>query len=98
MQKKENTIKKISGKANNEKELLKKVVAKKAKELSEWNLKNADQKRFFWLEEKEQEFLETTYMIVLQMCPGLEWEEFLNRLRKATQCNTWIKTIIKNKI
>jgi hypothetical protein len=37
-------------------------------------------------------------MIVLQMCPGLEWEEFLNRLRKATQCNTWIKTIIKNKI
>jgi hypothetical protein len=47
MQKKENTMKKISGKANNEKELLKKVVAKKAKELSEWELKNADQKRFF---------------------------------------------------
>ena len=54
----------------------------------EWKIKNATQKWFFSLEEKEQAFLETTYMIVVQICPELTRENFLDRLRKSDKINT----------
>ena len=54
----------------------------------EWKVKNATQRWFFSLEEKEQNFLETTYMIVVQICPELTWEDFLNRLSKTDKFNT----------
>jgi hypothetical protein len=34
------------------------------------------------LEENEQNFLERIYIIVVQMCPDLSWEDYLDRLRK----------------
>jgi hypothetical protein len=54
----------------------------------EWKIKNSTQKRFFSLEEKEQSFLETTYMIVVQICSELSWEDFLKRLSKTDKFNT----------
>jgi hypothetical protein len=35
------------------------------------------------LEQKEQDFVESMFMIVVQMCPELTWEDFIDRLRKA---------------
>ena len=72
-----------------------KVVTEKWKEILEWKIKNATQRWFFSLEEKEQNFLETTYMIVVQICPELTWEDFLTRLSKTDKFNTWAKSIIK---
>ena len=98
MAKKETVSKKTPVKAKKEgiKEKLKrKVVTEKWKEIMEWKVKNATQRWFFSLEEKEQNFLETTYMIVVQICPELTWEEFLNRLSKTDKFNTWAKSIIK---
>jgi hypothetical protein len=54
----------------------------------ERKIKNSTQKRFFSLEEKEQSFLETTYMVVVQICPELSWEDFLKRLSKTDKFNT----------
>lgn len=72
-----------------------KNVTEKWKEIMERKIKNATQKWFFSLEEKEQVFLETTYIIVIQICPKLTWEDFLDRLRKADKINTWAKSVIK---
>jgi hypothetical protein len=44
-------------------------------------LANINQKWFFSLEQKEQDFIESTFMIVVQMCPELTWENFIERLR-----------------
>jgi len=54
----------------------------------DWKVKNSVQRWFFSLEEKEQNFLETTYMIVVQICPELSWEDFLYRLSKTDKFNT----------
>ena len=75
-----------------------KKVTEKWKEIMEWKIKNSTQKRFFSLEEKEQSLLETTYMIVVQMCPELSWEDFLKRLSKTDKYNTWASSIIKSVI
>lgn len=75
-----------------------KKVTERWKEIMERKIKNSTQKRFFSLEEKEQSFLETTYMIVVQMCPELSWEDFLKRLSKTDKYNTWASSIIKSVI
>lgn len=72
-----------------------KEVTKKWKEIMERKIKYATQRWFFSLDEKEQAFLETTYMIVVQICPELTWEDFLDRLRKADKINTWAKSVVK---
>ena len=98
MTKKESVSKESSEKAKKEnmKEKSKrKVVTEKWKEIMEWKVKNSTQRWFFSLEEKEQNFLETTYMIVVQISPGLSWEDFLIRLSKTDKFNTWAKSIIK---
>jgi len=64
--------------------------------IAKWKLKYVNQKWFFWLDEREQSFIETTYIVVLQMCPKLDWEDFLERLRKAHEGNLWVKSIIKS--
>jgi hypothetical protein len=75
---------------------MKKLVATRAKEFSEWKVKNATQKWFFSLDEREQKLLETSYVVVLQLCPELTWEEYLDRIRKADACNSTTKTIIEH--
>ena len=98
MTKKESVSKESSEKAKKEnmKEKSKrKVVTEQWKEIMEWKVKNSTQRWFFSLEEKEQNFLETTYMIVVQISPGLSWEDFLIRLSKTDKFNTWAKSIIK---
>jgi len=75
-----------------------KKVTERWKEIMERKIKNSTQKRFFSLEEKEQSFLETTYMIVVQICPELSWEDFLKRLSKTDKFNTWASSIIKSVI
>lgn len=95
MTKKSITTTKASAKVEKGK---KKLVAQKWEEILKWKIKNVTQKRFFSLEEKEQNFLETTYMIVSQMCPELTWEDFLDHLRKTDKFNTWAKSIIKKAV
>ena len=56
-------------------------------------LKNANQKWFFSLEEREQKLLETSYVVILQICPELTWEDYLNRLRIADTCNKTTKAV-----
>lgn len=78
-----------------EEKSIKTLIAKRGNEFSEWKAKNATQKRFFTLEDREQKLLETSYIVVLQYCPELSWEEYLNRLRTADNCNAKTKTIWK---
>ena len=90
--------KKTLAKAKKENEKIKskgKKVTDRWKEIMEWKVKNSVQRWFFSLEEKEQNFLETTYMIVVQICPELSWEDFLYRLSKTDKFNTWAKSVIK---
>jgi hypothetical protein len=35
------------------------------------------------LEQKEQDFIESMFIAVVQMCPELTWENFIDRLRKT---------------
>ena len=55
--------------------------------------KNINQKWFFSLEEREQKLLETSYVVVLQICPELTWEDYLNRLRIVDTCNKTTKAV-----
>ena len=93
--------KKTLAKAKEENEKIKskgKKVTEKWKEIMDWKLKNSTQKWFFSLEEKEQSFLETTYLIVVQICPELSREDFLNRLSRTDKFNTWAKSVIKRAV
>jgi hypothetical protein len=56
-------------------------------------VKNVNQKRFFSLEEREQKLLEMSYAVILQLCPELTWEDYLNRLRIANTCNKTTKAV-----
>jgi hypothetical protein len=38
------------------------------------------------------------FIIVVQMCPELTWENFIDRLRKADRVKVWWKAIIKKVI
>ena len=76
----------------------KKIILEKWDEIVKWKIKNATQKRFFSLEDREQQFLETTYLIVVQTCPELTWENYLDRLRKGENCNDITKSVIKKTI
>lgn len=77
----------------------KNIVKEKAEELLRWKKDNLTQKWFFSLEPKEQTLLEETYLIFVQKCPDLTWEEFINHLRKtdnrAVRTKTVTKSIIK---
>ena len=73
-----------------------KAVLSKWTDIWKWKLQYVNQAWFFSLDEVFQSFVETTYMVVLQSCPDLEWDEFLDRMRVAHTCNTWIKNIVRN--
>ena len=73
-----------------------KNLVKKWWEIWAWKLKYATQKWFFSLDEDQQSFIETTYMVVLQLCPDLWWEDYLDRMRKAHACNVWFEKIVEN--
>lgn len=89
MQKKEIT-------KNNKETSKRKLIKKKAEELLRWKKNNITQKRYFSLEEKEQTLLEETYLVFVQMCPELTWEEFVDHLRKTNNRSTRTKTITKS--
>ena len=76
----------------------KKLILQKWDEVTKWKLANANQKWFFSLEQKEQNFIESMFIIVVQMCPELTWEDFIDRLRKADRVKVWGKAIIKKVI
>ena len=89
------TTKKTSTKSEKENKMDKKLFAKRNKEIAEWKVRNSTQKWFFSLEENEQKLLENTYIVVMQMCPDLTWEDYLKRLRIIDKCNTTTKSVIK---
>ena len=74
----------------------KKLIIQKGEELAKWRIKNATQKRFFSLEEKEQKLLEITYVVFLQIYPELIREDFLDRVRKADNRNAITKSVAKS--
>ena len=76
----------------------KKLILQKWDEVTKWKLANANQKWFFSLEQKEQDFIESMFIIVVQMCPELTWENFIDRLRKADRVKAWWKAILKKVI
>lgn len=91
MTKKETTTKKTKKLSTADK----KNIAKRGKEFTDWMLKNANQKWFFSLEEREQKLLEMSYVVILQICPELTWEDYVNRLRIADTCNKTTKAVKK---
>ena len=95
MLKKEKTTKKNTKKSETVDKLF---LAKKWDEITRWKLVNANQKWFFSLEQKEQDFIESTFMIVVQMCPELTWEIFIERLRMVDRVKVWWKAIAKKVI
>ena len=76
----------------------KKFILQKWDEITKWKLANANQRWFFSLEQKEQDFIESMFIAVVQMCPELTWESFIDRLRKADRVKVWWKAIIKKVI
>ena len=76
----------------------KKLILQKWDEVTKWKLANANQKWFFSLEQKEQDFIESMFIIVVQMCPELTWEIFVERLRKVDRVRDWWKAIIRKVI
>ena len=73
-------------------------LAKKWDEITKWKLANANQKWFFSLEQKEQDFIESIFIIVVQMCPELTWKFLIERLRKVDRVRDWWKAIIRKLI
>ena len=73
-------------------------LAKKWDEITKWKLANANQKWFFSSEQKEQDFIESIFIIVVQMCPELTWEIFVECLRKVDRVRDWWKAIIRKVI
>ena len=92
MTKKETTTKKTKKISTADK----KNIAKRGKEFTDWMMKNVNQKWFFSLEEREQKLLEMSYVVVLQICPELTWEDYLNRLRIADTCSRTSKAVKKS--
>lgn len=88
--------KKESKKKDNKEKSKRNIVKEKAEELLIWKKNNLTQKWFFSLEPKEQTLLEETYLIFVQKCPELTWEEFINHLRKTNNRSTRTKTITKS--
>ena len=95
MLKKEKTTQKNT---KNSEKVDKLFLAKKWDEITRWKLVNANQKWFFSLEQKEQDFIESTFMIVVQMCPELTWENFIEHLRMVDRVKVWWKAIAKKVI
>lgn len=93
MPKKEVTPKKTPAKTKKLSTTDKKNIAKRGKEFTERMVRNVNQKRFFSLEEKEQKLLEMSYAVILQLCPELTWEDYLNRLRIADTCNKTTRAV-----
>jgi len=93
MPKKETTTKKTSAKTKKLSVADKKKIAKRGKEFTDWMVKNANQKWFFSLEERDQKLLEMSYIVILQLCPELTREDYLNRLRIADTCDKTTKAV-----
>ena len=86
----------VTKNSRKEKESINKIIAQKSKELVDWEIKNVNQKWFFWLEEREQNLLKMTYLVQIKNNPELWREEYINNLRLADKWNTVTKGIIKN--
>lgn len=95
MQKKASTDKKVSTTKKKMNDNTKKLISQRTKEFMEWKVKNVDQKWFFSQDERSQRLLEDTYVIVLQLCPSLTREDYINRLRIADNCDKTKKVISK---
>ena len=95
MQKKASTDKKVSTTKKKMNDNTKKLISQRTKEFMELKVKNVDQKWFFSQDERSQRLLEDTYVIVLQLCPNLTWEDYINRLRIADNCDKTKKVISK---
>lgn len=95
MTKKETITKKSAPKVKKLSKDDKEFIKKRSKEFLEWKKKNLTQKRFFSLEEKEQKLIETAYLAIMQLCPDLTREEYLNRVRLADTCNRTSNAIKK---
>ena len=87
--------KKTPVKINKWEESMRKLITQRSKELAERKLKNATQKWFFSQDERSQKLLENTYRVVLQLCPNLTREDYINRLRIADNCNSASKAVAK---
>ena len=74
----------------------KEFIKKRGKEFLEWKKKNLTQKWFFSLEEREQKLVETSYMAIMQLCPDLTREDYLNRVRLSDTCNKTTKAVKKS--
>ena len=74
----------------------KEFIKKRGKEFLEWKKKNLTQKCFFSLEEREQKLVETSYMAIMQLCPDLTREDYLNRVRFSDTCNKTTKAVKKS--
>lgn len=96
MTNKETTSKKSTAKSKKLSATDKKNMAKRGKEFTNWMVKNVNQKRFFSLEEREQKLLEMSYAVILQLCPELTWEDYLNRVRLSDACNKTTKAVKKS--
>ena len=83
---------------SNKKDSKNKIVMQRWEELLKWKAKNATQKRFFSLEQKEQSLLEKTYLVFAQVCPGLTREDYLSRLSKTDKYDSATRTVIKRVI
>lgn len=95
MPKKESAPKKVKDDNKIKGKSKRKLIKEKADKLLKWKKENATPKRFFSLEKKEQTLLEETYLIFVQMCPELTWEEFIDHLRKTNNRSTRTKSITK---
>lgn len=83
---------------SNKKDSKNKIVMQRWEELLKWKVKNATQKRFFSLEEKEQSLLEKTYLVFAQVCLELTWEDYLSRLSKTDKYDSTTKAVVKKVI
>lgn len=83
---------------NDKKNSKNKIVMQRWEELLKWKAKNATQKRFFSLEEKEQNLLEKTYIVFAQVCTELTREDYLSRLSKTDKYDSATKAVIKRVI
>ena len=96
MTKKETTTKKPIVKVKKLSKDEKEFIKKRGKEFLEWKKKNITQKWFFSLEEREQKLIETSYIAIMQLCPDLKREDYLNSVRIADNCSRTSKAVKKS--
>jgi hypothetical protein len=59
-------------------------------------IKLCKSKAIFSLDEREQDLVETSYMVFVQLVPQLTWEDSLDNFRKTDDCKNKTKSVVKN--